>query len=121
VIPGSHSDGQLDHVNIPDESNLVRRGERVEKVDESKAVDVVLQSGEMSLHQSTIVHGSNPNTSDEARMGFIVRFVTNQIANRQRPLLRVRGLADCSHLELAQPHIESDQQIAISAWRAFSR
>ncbi len=120
VIPGSHEQGQLSHVNIPDESNLVRRGERVETVDESAAVDVVLQPGEMSLHQSTIVHGSNPNASDEPRIGFIVRFVTNKIVNPKRPLLRVRGKADCSHLALAQLHIERDEQTAISAWRAFS-
>jgi hypothetical protein len=50
-----------------------------------------------------------------------VRFVTDQIASRDRPLLRVRGKADCSHLSLAEPPAEMDQQTAISAWRAFSR
>src|SRR5258707_9913826 len=71
VIPGSHRLGQLSHVNVHDDSNLVRRGERVEGVDEAAAVDVVLQPGEMSLHESTIVHGSNPNISAEPRIGFI--------------------------------------------------
>lgn len=120
VIPGSHIQGQLNHVNVRDDSNLVRRGERVEMVDESSAVDVVLQPGEMSLHQSTIVHGSNPNTSDEPRIGFIVRFVTNKIANRDRPLMRVRGEADCSHLKLAEPPTATDRQKAFSAWRTFT-
>lgn len=122
VIPGSHKQGLVSHVNIRDDSNLVARGERVETgVDESQAVDVVLQPGEMSLHHSTIIHGSNANTSDEPRIGFIVRFVTNRITNRDRPLLRVRGEADCSHLSLAEPPAEIDQQIAFSAWRDFSR
>lgn len=122
VIPGSHAQGLLNHVNIRDESNLVRRGERVEtEVDESQAVDVVLEPGEMSLHHSTIVHGSNPNTSGGPRIGFIVRFVTNKIRSRERPLLRVRGEADCSHLVLAEPPARMDQQTAFSAWRRFSR
>jgi ectoine hydroxylase-related dioxygenase (phytanoyl-CoA dioxygenase family) len=122
VIPGSHKQGLVSHVNIRDDSNLVARGERVETgVDESRAVDVVLQPGEMSLHHSTIIHGSNANTSDEPRIGFIVRFVTNRITNRDRPLLRVRGEADCSHLSLAEPPAEIDQQTAFSAWRTFSR
>jgi non-heme Fe2+,alpha-ketoglutarate-dependent halogenase len=122
VIPGSHKQGLVSHVNIRDDSNLVARGERVETgVDESQAVDVVLQPGEMSLHHSTIIHGSNANTSDEPRIGFIVRFVTNRITNRDRPLLRVRGEADCSHLSLAEPPTEIDQQTAFSAWRTFSR
>lgn len=121
VIPGSHMQGQLNHVNVRDDSNLVRRGERVEMVDESSAVDVVLQPGEMSLHQSTIVHGSNPNSSDEPRIGFIVRFVTNKIANRDRPLLRVRGTADCSHLGLSEPQIGTNREKAFAAWRTFTR
>jgi non-haem Fe2+, alpha-ketoglutarate-dependent halogenase len=121
VIPGSHRLGQLEHVNVRDESNLVRRGERVEDVDEAAAVNVVLQPGEMSLHESTIVHGSNPNVSAEPRIGFIVRFVTNEITNRERPLLRVRGQAECGHLQLAMPPTESDERAALSAWRAANQ
>lgn len=122
VIPGSHTQGSLDHDNVRDDPNLLnRRGERVKMVvDESQAVDVVLQPGEMSLHQSTIIHGSNPNTSDEPRIGFIVRFVTNRMTNPNRPLLRVRGDADCSHLPLADPPLEMDQRSALAAWRTFS-
>jgi non-heme Fe2+,alpha-ketoglutarate-dependent halogenase len=120
VIPGSHKQGLLSHDNVQDDSNLLRRGERVQKVDESQAVDVALQPGEISLHQSTIIHGSNPNTSDEPRIGFIVRFVTSRIANRERPMLRVRGEADCSHLSLAQSPGQMDEQRALAAWRSFS-
>jgi len=121
AMPGSHRQGLLKHGNVPDESNLLFRGERViMEVDEARAVDVVLQPGEMSLHQSTIVHGSNPNTSDEPRIGFIVRFVTSRVTNRDRPLLRVRGQTDCRHLRLAEPPTVRDQQAALSAWRAYS-
>jgi non-heme Fe2+,alpha-ketoglutarate-dependent halogenase len=95
VIPGSHKTGLLNHTTAQDEANLLRRGEQIVTVDEAKALDVQLQPGEVSLHQSTIVHGSNPNTSDEPRIGFIVRFITNQISNRERAMLRVRGTADC--------------------------
>jgi non-haem Fe2+, alpha-ketoglutarate-dependent halogenase len=122
VIPGTHKQGSLDHDIVRDDPNLLnRRGERVKMdVDESRAIDVVLRPGQMSLHQSTIVHGSNPNTSDEPRIGFIVRFVTNRIGARERPLLRVRGNADCSHLTLARPPLEMDDQRALAAWRSFS-
>jgi ectoine hydroxylase-related dioxygenase (phytanoyl-CoA dioxygenase family) len=120
VIPGSHKQGVLDHANAQDDFNLLFRGERVQTVDESRAVDVVLQPGEMSLHHSNLIHGSNPNTSDEPRIGFIVRFVTHRIQHQDRPLLRVRGKADCSHLILAEPPTEMDQQNAFSAWRAYN-
>lgn len=121
VIPGSHKLGALDHENVPDDPNLLnRRGERIKiEVDESKAVDVVLRPGQLSLHQSTIVHGSNPNTSDKPRIGFIVRFVTSQMRNPNTRLLRVRGNGDCSHLELAEPP-RLDPRAALSKWLAFS-
>lgn len=120
VIPGSHKDGLLDHSNVRDAFNLLERGEQVKTVDESQAVDVILKPGEMSLHQSTLVHGSNPNVSDEARIGFIVRYVTSRSRNPGRPLLRVRGQADCSHLSLAQPPAGTDQQSAFCAWRTYN-
>ena len=121
VIPGSHQLGQLSHITAHDDSNLVRRGERVEGVDEAAAVDVVLQPGEMSLHESTIVHGSNPNASAQPRIGFIVRFVTSEFTNHERTLLRVRGQADCDHLRLAMPPPRMDHQAALSAWRAANQ
>lgn len=121
VIPGSHKQGLLDHANVPEGPNLLRRGEQVDVVvDESRAVDVLLQPGEMSFHHSTIIHGSNPNPSAEPRIGFIVRFVTNEFTNRGRALLRVRGAGDCSHLSLAEPPAKMDEQTAFSAWRAHS-
>jgi hypothetical protein len=122
VIPGSHKQGLVEHDNVRDAPNLLRRGERVATdVDESRAVDVVLRPGEMSLHHSTLVHSSKPNTSDEPRIGFIVRYVTSRIEGRDRPLLRVRGRAECRHLKLAEPPTETDRRAAVSAWRAFGR
>lgn len=104
VVPGSHKQGVLEHDNVHDPNLLNKRGERLRMdVDESQAVDVMLRPGEMSLHHTNIVHGSNPNTSDGPRIGFIVRFVTNLSTNRDRQVMRVRGNADCSHLRLVEP------------------
>jgi non-heme Fe2+,alpha-ketoglutarate-dependent halogenase len=106
VIPGTHKQGVLEHDNVQDPNLLNKRGERLRMdVDESQAVDVVLKPGEMSLHHTNIVHGSNPNTSDGPRIGFIVRFVTNRSTNRDREVMRVRGNADCSHLRLVEPPV----------------
>ena len=104
VVPGSHKQGLLEHDNVQDPNLLNKRGERLRMdVDESRAVDVVLKPGEMSLHHPNILHGSNPNTSDGPRIGFIVRFVTNLSTNLDRQVMRVRGSADCSHLRLVEP------------------
>jgi len=117
VIPGSHKLGSLDHENEDDPHMLNRRGERIKTdVNESEAVDVVLKPGEISLHESTLVHGSTPNMSDEPRIGFIVRFVTSQMRNPNTRLMRVRGDGDCSHLDLAQKPAED----AFESWLSFS-
>lgn len=117
VIPGSHRLGALEHENVTDPNLLNRRGERIKiDVDESEAVDVVLRPGEISLHESTLVHSSNPNASDEPRIGFIVRFVTSRMRNPNTRLMRVRGEGDCSHLDLA----ERPGEDAFESWLAFS-
>ena len=114
AIPGSHKGGLLDHDNVVDDPNLLnRRGERIRMdVDETTAVDIVLQPGEMSLHHTNIVHGSNANGSDGPRIGFIVRFVTSRATDRGREVMRVRGNADCSHLRLASPPTDGSR----NAW-----
>ena len=43
------------------------------EVDETRAVNVVLREGEMSLHDADILHGSGSNRSDLKRIGFVVR------------------------------------------------
>jgi len=117
VIPGSHRLGALEHENVTDPNLLNRRGERIKiDVDESEAVDVVLRAGDISLHESTLVHSSNPNASDEPRTGFIVRFVTSRMRNPNTRLMRVRGEGDCSHLDLA----ERPGEDAFESWLAFS-
>ena len=117
VIPGSHRLGAVDHESVDDPHLLNRRGERIKiDVDESVAVDLVLKPGEISLHESTLVHGSTPNMSDEPRIGFIVRFVTSQMQNPNTRLMRVRGDGDCSHLDLAEPPAED----GFNSWLAFS-
>jgi non-haem Fe2+, alpha-ketoglutarate-dependent halogenase len=121
VIPGSHQQGLLNHANVPDESNLLKRGERIQLADESNATDVVLSPGEISLHQSTIVHGSNPNRSFEPRIGFIVRFITSRIPHRGRPIVRVRGEGECSHLNIVDPPRTMEREGALRAWLEYDR
>jgi len=69
MIPGSHKLGILHHHDTYGEDNILTRGQNVEDIDESTAVDLVLKPGQMSIHHATIVHGSMPNRGTERRMG----------------------------------------------------
>jgi len=44
-------------------------------VEESKAVDVILDAGDVSVHHPNIIHGSNANTSPKRRCGLTIRYI----------------------------------------------
>lgn len=80
VIPGSHKSDQLPHRDTFAENNLLTRGQEIAaEVDESKAVDVVLDSGQFSLHHVRLVHGSKSNLSDMSRIGFAIVYMSTEV------------------------------------------
>ncbi len=95
MLPGSHLIDQLPHVDTFAENNLLTRGQEVQiDVDESKTVDLPLKPGEMSLHHVRIVHGSNPNPTDDRRIGLAIRYVptyVSQISGARDYATLVRG------------------------------
>src|SRR5580692_7865164 len=75
------------------------------KVDESKAVELPLQPGEMSLHHVRLIHGSEPNPSAKRRIGFAIRYVptyVRQAAGLQDSATLVRGVDQYRHFEPEQ-------------------
>jgi ectoine hydroxylase-related dioxygenase (phytanoyl-CoA dioxygenase family) len=94
VVPGSHSAGQLPHVDTFDEANALARGQEIAvDVDEAAAVTLTLEPGQMSIHHIGVVHGSKPNTSNESRIGFAVRFIAAEVEQAvENPMaMLVRG------------------------------
>ena len=76
VMPGTHHEAHIPHVETYGENNMLTRGQEVAvEVDESKAVDIMLQPGEMSLHDIKLVHGSAPNRSQDRRIGLAIRYL----------------------------------------------
>ncbi|MDA1097336.1 MAG: phytanoyl-CoA dioxygenase family protein [Proteobacteria bacterium] len=102
VVPGSHRQGQLGHNDTFAAQNLLSRGQVLDvPVDEDQAVDLLLQPGEMSLHDVLIVHGSQANRSDLPRHGFAIRYIPTycrQIGGRTTALL-VRGEDRYDHFD----------------------
>ena len=95
VIPGTHTAATLAHKKSPaGSSNMLFTHEEIaDGVDESKAVDLVLAQGEMSLHHVKILHGSPPNRSSGRRMGYAIRYVAPHVRQRgdQNSATLVRG------------------------------
>ncbi len=75
-VSGSHRNPILPHTDTHAKNNLLSRGQEINvEVKDSERTHVLLQPGEMSLHHGLTIHGSQPNQSDVARIGFAIRFV----------------------------------------------
>ena len=70
MIAGSHKTKIQNHEDTFAENNILTRGQVIQDVDESMAVDLILQPGEMSIHHGAVIHGSQPNNSNQRRIGF---------------------------------------------------
>jgi non-haem Fe2+, alpha-ketoglutarate-dependent halogenase len=121
-VRGSHRQPILEHVETFAANNLLSHGQEVTmSIREDEALDLVLAPGQMSLHQNNIVHGSGPNRSGSARIGFIIRYVTPALAESATPVVRARGNADLSHLDLTgRPQVDQPDA-ALAAYREAVR
>lgn len=75
VIPGTHKlDLKEWHVNT-EVPNPLESQIDLKYVDESRAVDLILKAGDVSIHHPNIIHGSNPNRSSKRRCGLTFRYI----------------------------------------------
>ena len=112
VIPGSHKIDQLPHLDTFHKDNLLSRGQEIAvEVDKAKAVGLAMEAGEMSLHHIKVVHGSEPNRSNDRRIGFAIRYIPTYV--RQTKLrdsaTLVRGVDTFGEFEHEpRPHADLD-------------
>ena len=75
-IKGSHIDQKLKSHNENNSKNLTLNQELAnEEFDETEAVNLVLDRGQISLHDVYLVHGSEANNSPKARRAITMRFM----------------------------------------------
>ena len=76
VIPGSHRRRQLGKHDFNGADGLSLPLEiRADEYDESAAKDIVLDTGQVSLHDIFLIHGSEPNRSPKPRRGMTLRYM----------------------------------------------
>lgn len=116
VLPGSHTGPAFSHNETYDEKNLLARGQAIEGVDETGAVDLELEAGQFSLHHERIVHGSLPNETDRHRIGLALFFIPTSVRSTigRRPAGLVRGTDNYGHWD-ADPIPETDRDPKIMA------
>jgi ectoine hydroxylase-related dioxygenase (phytanoyl-CoA dioxygenase family) len=94
---------------------LTRGQEIAVEVDESKAVMLSLQPGEMSVHHVRLIHGSDPNPSDKRRIGFAIRYLpthVRQVVGTKDSATLVRGVDKFGNFE---PEYAPDRDLSDAA------
>jgi ectoine hydroxylase-related dioxygenase (phytanoyl-CoA dioxygenase family) len=112
-MPASHKVEQLPHVDTFHKDNLLSRGQEIAvDVDESKAVGIPMRAGEMSLHHIKLVHGSDPNRSNDRRIGLAIRYIPTYVRQtkvRDSAML-VRGTDQYHHFDYEpRPRADLDE------------
>ena len=116
--PGSHRREQIEHRDTYHEHNLLSRGQEVAvEVPEKEGVLVPLQAGEISLHHVKLVHGSEPNRTQDRRIGLAIRYIPphlRQLKTRDSATL-VRGEDRYGHFD-PEPAPQADlDEAAVAA------
>lgn len=119
-VPGSQTQDHLQHVDTFHKDNLLSRGQEIAvKVDTEHTVDCILNPGEMSLHHVKVVHGSEPNRSNDRRIGLAIRYIptdVKQLKVRDSATL-VRGVDRDGNFDL-EPRPKADLDEAALAAHA---
>jgi len=75
-VPGSHTQRIVPHVDTFDKNNLLSRGQEIAvDVNEEDAVHAALNAGQASMHHGHLFHASDPNTTEDRRIGASLRFI----------------------------------------------
>ena len=77
VVPGSHRPHRLYTHHFEKQRDDLTIAQVIDdgQVDLETGRDVVLEPGQLSLHDVYLVHGSLPNRSERRRMGLVLRFM----------------------------------------------
>jgi ectoine hydroxylase-related dioxygenase (phytanoyl-CoA dioxygenase family) len=103
VIPGTQN-AKLEEMK-PNSSvkSVLGSGMDAALVDESKARDVIVEAGDVSIHHPNVIHGSNANTSTSWRRGLTIRYIpTSTLIADNQPwpcsfLLRGKAVPGINH------------------------
>ncbi len=124
-LPGSQTQDHLQHVDTFHKDNLLSRGQEIAvKVESENTVDCILNPGEMSLHHVKLVHGSEPNRSNDRRIGLAIRYIptdVKQLKVRDSATL-VRGVDRYGNFDHEpRPKRDLDEQALAAHTDAISR
>ena len=122
MLPGSHRNGVMGHDETFAEDNILTRGQNIPDVDPHSGVDLVLRPGQMSVHHALTIHGSQPNPSEQRRIGYAIQsYVPSGVEQLvgENYWMPMRG--ECQHknmIRLSRPQADFDEEAVTQRMRA---
>ena len=100
---------------------MLSRGQTLEiDIDDSEEVNLTMAPGDVSFHHTFVVHRSDPNTSDEPRIGVGISYIPTHVRHIGETRLSatlVRGVDQHGHFD-PEPAPDGDTtRAAIAAHR----
>lgn len=122
-IPGSHRWPDQKHRETHDPKNMLSRGQSIVDIEESQAVDVILNAGETAIHHERTVHSSGGNRSAGRRLGYSIFYIPTHVQSTigRRGALLVRGVDNYGYWDADPvPRFDLDP-VGIEASKAYLR
>jgi len=94
MFPGTHKSGRVEHTSGTDGSNVLHNDQYVAGVNDAEAVLCSLSPGEASFHHGWTLHTSQPNVSNDRRIGVNIQYLHPSVRQTLHDLdtaLLVRG------------------------------
>lgn len=106
-LPKTHKGPMVDHKDSFDDTNILTRGQEAQfDYDPADIVNIELKPGQVSFHHGKLLHASQPNSSDDRRIGYAIQFIAphvkQQVAAHDFAML-VRGEDRYGYFELVNP------------------
>jgi len=126
IIPGTQHNRLLtrkEMIKMDTEGYVLDLAIRPDEVDEAAAVDLELKAGDISIHNPTIIHGSNANHSEQWRVGLTLRYIPTStwVKNENHASLLLRGAAapGVANTYAPRPRFSPGEHMPFQGWEAW--
>ena len=118
VIPGTQNKRLLktsEMMQVDTEEYALDLAIHPDQIDDSEAVDIEMEAGDVSVHNPFIIHGSYANLSDQWRMCLTLRYIpTTTYVNREHwecILLRGNAVEEIKNNYAHQPVFDDNEHM----------
>lgn len=127
VLPGTQNRKLLkrrDLIELDKEKFVLGVGIRPQDIDDSEAVDLELDAGDISIHNPQIIHGSNANTSATWRVGLTLRYIPTTTwdtePSRENLLLRGKAVQDVDNTYAKRPEYIAGEHMPFAGCESWN-